>query len=58
MKKKLHKKRVKTVDSVYLYVYGGANETCTNPGCGGNGGSGGSPGNGCVPMGGNTVCHP
>lgn len=54
MKKTLHKKRVKTTDSVYLYVSGGTNETCTNPGCGG----GGSPGNGCVAMGGNTVCHP
>lgn len=52
MKKELHKKRVKTSDSVYLYVFGGTNEnSCTNPGCSGSG-SGGN----ARPMGGNTVC--
>lgn len=58
MKKELHKKNKKTENSVYLYVSGGTNETCTNPGCSFGSGDNNTPGGGCVAMGGNTVCNP
>ncbi len=57
MKKILRKKLKQVTESVFLYVTGGTNETCSNGSCGGES-TAPTPGGGCTAMGGNTVCHP